>query len=138
VPLPSLVRFTQIALDLPLYILLQIYLVISNFLTCGMWDAINVGLLFFLWDSKICEIYKYLYKAKPRAAWRPPASGCNLTIAGELFLVQALFIEHRFTCFSLVDPFFHTLTHIFNLFSTVGLFFITFSTINVFLRVSHW
>jgi hypothetical protein len=76
-----------------------------------MWDC-----CFFLWDSKICGIHKYLYKAKPRAAWRPPAGGCNLTIAGELFLVQALFIEHIFTCFSLVDLFFHTLTCIFNLF----------------------
>jgi hypothetical protein len=76
-----------------------------------MWDH-----CFFLWDSKICGIHKYLYKAKPGAAQRPPAGGHNLTIAGELFLVQVLFIEHIFTCFSLVDSFFHTLTRIFNLF----------------------
>jgi hypothetical protein len=65
-----------------------------------MWDC-----CFFLWDPKICGIYKYLYKAKPRAAQRPSAGGHNLTIAGELFLVQALFI---FTCFSFIDPFLHT------------------------------
>jgi hypothetical protein len=53
-----------------------------------MWDH-----CFFLWDLKICGIHKYLYKAEPRAAWRPSAGSCNLTIAGELFLVQALFIE---------------------------------------------
>jgi hypothetical protein len=53
-----------------------------------MWDC-----CFFLWDPKICGIHKYLYKAEPGAAQRPPAGSCNLTIARELFLVQALFIE---------------------------------------------
>jgi hypothetical protein len=53
-----------------------------------MWDR-----CFFLWDPKICGIHKYLYKAKPGAAQRSPAGSHNLTIARELFLVQALFIE---------------------------------------------
>jgi hypothetical protein len=38
-----------------------------------MWDC-----CFFLWDPKICGIYKYLYKAEPGAARRPPPAGWPL------------------------------------------------------------
>jgi hypothetical protein len=56
-----------------------------------MWDAIIVGLLFFfvgsqnLWDPKI--------SLHGRARSCPEATYRNLTICGELFLVQSLFIE---------------------------------------------